>query len=163
MLLCLSALQLNSVIVLLKKNILVLASSPRSDHKFMLSFNFSSVEAIYVVSHHCTPISAHSNVSLTTQTLSRRSARNEIEIKPRLGPDSDYHEDQFEIMTTGSFLSTLLSKMCCPLSSDTCIVRPSCYSLALHCIQLHHVEPLWSSSGTSYPLIQAQLLLFWPT
>lgn len=44
-----------------------------SNHKFMLSFHFSSVEAIYMVSHDCTPISAHSNVSLTIRALLRRS------------------------------------------------------------------------------------------
>ena len=51
----------------------VLSPCRGSNHKFMLSFHFSSVEAIYMVSHDCTPISAHSNVSLTTRTLSQRS------------------------------------------------------------------------------------------
>lgn len=51
----------------------VLSPCRGSNHEFMLSFHFSSVEAIYMVSHDCTPISAHSNVSLTTRTLLQRS------------------------------------------------------------------------------------------
>lgn len=66
---CLSALSLYSILRSVLLKIKVLSPCRGTNHKFMLSFQFSTVEAIYLVSHDCTPISAHSNVSLTTQTL----------------------------------------------------------------------------------------------
>lgn len=74
-----------------------------SNHKFMLSFHFSTVEAIYTVQHDCTPFSAHSKVSPTTWTLLHSHAPSGIEIRRCFKPNSEYQEDQFEITTASSF------------------------------------------------------------
>lgn len=59
----------------------VLYYSCSANSEFMLSFYFSSAEAIYLVSHDCTPISAHSNINLVTRLVLQRSCAGALVMK----------------------------------------------------------------------------------
>lgn len=62
-----------------------LPGGEKKEKKNMLSFHFSSVEAIWIMSQDCTPISAHTDVLLSRLAAAPRWSRTLMEFKSGRG------------------------------------------------------------------------------
>lgn len=106
--LCFSALPPLSFHPALRTVLLKIKSAPLLVVVLITSSCYHSIshlaEAIYAVSHDCTPISAHSNVSLTTRTLLRRGVlMMEFKSSHVLSLILNIGRDRLEIMTASVF------------------------------------------------------------